>query len=74
MNHRSPYFRNNLHALVVLNTPQLQKRAMVAAACSGVRRPCLIQSINLRTSPKDTIPWPHIVESSRVFRSAMRSV
>src|SRR5262249_19623645 len=56
----------NLRARSGLNTPQLQNRAMVAAARSGERRPCFTHSTSFRTKPKESMPWPHMVASSSV--------
>src|SRR5205814_5679291 len=65
---------NRRQARVGLKTPQLQKRASVADACCGERLPCFTHSTSLRTKLDESMPWPHMVASSSVWRSAMRSV
>jgi hypothetical protein len=45
-----------LSALLMLNTPQLQKRAIVRETSAAPRRFSLTQSIIFLTKPADTMP------------------
>ena len=60
-------------ALLVLNTPQLQKRAIVRETSAGVRRFSLTQSIIFLTNWAESMPWPHMVESSKTVASGSLS-
>ncbi|HAM58394.1 MAG TPA: hypothetical protein DCQ64_24455 [Candidatus Rokubacteria bacterium] len=57
-----------------MNTPQEQKRARQRLASAGVRRPSLTRRTSFSTRPKETMPCPHMVASSSVRRSGIRSV
>ncbi len=48
-----------------LKMPQVQKRARQAAARSGSRRPSFTKSIIFFAMVCETMPWPHMVDSSR---------
>jgi hypothetical protein len=43
-------------ALLVLNTPQLQKRAIVLASCAGLRRFSFAQSIIFLAKAPEIMP------------------
>ena len=62
-----------LSALLMLKTPQLQKRAIVRAAAAALRRFSLTQSIIFLAKLAETVPCPHIVVSSRTVASGKRS-
>ena len=60
-------------ALLVLNTPQVQKRAIVRETSAGVRRFSLTQSIIFLTNWAESILCPHMVESSKTVASGSLS-
>ena len=58
-----------LSALLRLNTPQLQKRAIVQATAAGLRRFSLTQSTIFFAKFAEIMPCPHMVVSSSTVAS-----